>query len=129
MAPPSGTCPNTPYFDLIFLAYRLCIIFFAAYQFCRSGTGSNQLDPLSIEYPMTSTQENAAALPTSKPAKEKKGKRKAKVAGKKRKKEAVPAPHDSPAMGTRSKTTTNNSPASHTRSKRKILPDLNVDAP
>jgi hypothetical protein len=78
---------------------------------------------------MPSTQENAAALPSSKPAKENKGKRKAKAVGKKRKKEAVPAPHDSPAMGTRSKTTANNSLASHTQSKRKILPDLNVDAP
>jgi hypothetical protein len=52
----------------------------------------------------------------------KKDKRKIKAQVKKKKK-MVPA--DSPAMATRSKTPLNQSPAAHTRSKRK-LPDLNL---
>jgi hypothetical protein len=90
---------------------------------CRSGSGSNQPELLSIEYSM---------LPIVKPPGEKKAKGKAKAAGKKnsnpRKKKQVAAPHDSPAMGTRSKTTPHkHSPAAHTRSKRKLsLPDLNI---
>jgi len=51
-------------------------------------------------------------------------KKKNKAAGKKKKKE-VPVPPESPAMCTRSKTPQRSSPASHTRSKRK-LPDLNL---
>jgi hypothetical protein len=42
-----------------------------------------------------------------------------------KKKKMVPVPPDSPAMATRSKTPLNQSPAAHTRSKRK-LPDLNL---
>ncbi|CAL4892309.1 unnamed protein product [Urochloa decumbens] len=94
----------------------------------RSGSGSNQLEFLSIVYPMLpATRENTPPPASSKPGKEKKAKGKAKTTGKNKKKE-VPVPHDSPAMGTRSKTTFHNhSPASHTRSKRKLsLPDLNV---
>ncbi|CAN6351982.1 unnamed protein product [Urochloa humidicola] len=92
----------------------------------RSGSGSNQLEQLSIEYLMLPTSENTPAPATSKPPKEKKAKGKTKAAGKKKKQ--VAAPHDSPAMGTRSKTTPQkHSPPAHTRSKRKLaLPDLNI---
>ncbi|CAN6198603.1 unnamed protein product [Urochloa humidicola] len=96
----------------------------------RSGSGSNQLELLSIEY---STREQTPPLATSKPVQAKKAKGKAKTAEKgkktgKKKKNQVPAPYDSPAMSTRSKTTPQkHSPASHTRSKRKLpLPDLNA---
>jgi hypothetical protein len=71
-------------------------------------------------------------LPIVKPPGEKKAKGKAKAAGKKKsnpkKKKQGATPHDSPAMGTRSKTTPHkHSPAAHTRSKRKLsLPDLNI---
>lgn len=54
-----------------------------------------------------------------------KEKKKNKAAGNKKKKEAVPVPPESPAMCTRSKTPQKSSPASHTRSKRKLL-DLNL---
>ena len=107
---------------------------------CRSGSGSNQPEPLSMEYPALPACETTPPPAISKPtkkkaakgkAKEPKGKAqtakgKAKAAGKKKKKE-VSVPHDSPAMGTRSKTTPQkDSPASQTRSKRKLtLPDLN----
>jgi hypothetical protein len=91
---------------------------------CRFGTGSNQLEILSIEYPMPSTRETTPPPTTSKATKEKKAKGKAKAASKKKKKKEVSVPHDSPAMGTRSRTPQKHSPASHTRSKRK-LPDLN----
>ena len=82
---------------------------------------------------MVPTHESTPPPGTSKPTKEKKAKGKAKTVGTektigKKKKKQVPVPHDSPAMGTRSKTTPHkDSPASHTRSKRKLsLPDLNV---
>ncbi|XP_039854397.1 uncharacterized protein LOC120712623 isoform X2 [Panicum virgatum] len=84
----------------------------------RSGSGSNQPEPLSMEYPALpaceTTPPPAISKPTTKKAakgkaKEPKGKAqtakgKAKAAGKKKKKK-VSVPHDSPAMGTRSKTT------------------------
>jgi hypothetical protein len=89
---------------------------------CRFGTGSNQLETLSIEYPMPSTCEKTPPPTTSKATKEKKAKGKSKAASKKKKEVSVP--HDSPAMGTRSRTPQKHSPASHTRSKRKH-PDLN----
>ena len=75
---------------------------------------------------MLPTHESTPPAAILKPTKEKKAKGKA--ATKKKKKNQVPVPHDSPAMGTRSKTTPHkDSPASHTRSKRKLsLPDLNV---
>jgi len=103
---------------------------------CRSGSGSNQPEPLSMEYPALpaceTTPPPAISKPTTKKAakgkaKEPKGKAqtakgKAKTTGKKKK---VSVPHDSPAMGTRSKTTPQKD-ASQTRSKRKLpLPDLN----
>ena len=107
---------------------------------CRSGSGSNQPEPLSMEYPALpaceTTPPPAISKPTTKKAakgkaKEPKGKAqtakgKAKAARKKKKKK-VSVPHDSSAMGTRSKTTPQkDSPASQTRSKRKVpLPDLN----
>ena len=92
---------------------------------CRSGNGSNQLDPLAIKYPMLSTRETTPPPVTSKPTKEKKAKEKAKAVGNKKKK-IISVPSDSLAMGTRSKTPQKQSPASHTRSKRKLpLPDLN----
>ncbi|CAN6339137.1 unnamed protein product [Urochloa humidicola] len=92
----------------------------------RSGSGSNQLEPLSIEYPMVAG-ETTPPLATTKSRKEKKAtKGTTKGAGKKKKKKQVLVPHDSPAMGTRSKTPQKNSPSSHTRSKRKLsLPDPN----
>ena len=100
---------------------------------CRSGSGSNKIEQLCIEYPMLPTHESTPLAAILKPTKEKKAKEKAKTEGKaatkkKKKKNQVPVPHDSPAMGTRSKTTPHkDSPASHTRSKRKLsLPDLNV---
>ncbi|CAL4888506.1 unnamed protein product [Urochloa decumbens] len=98
----------------------------------RSGSGSNQPEQLSIEYLMLPTSENPTPPATSKPPREKKAKGKTKAAAKKsttkKKKKQVAAPHDSPAMGTRSKTTPQkHSPAAHTRSKRKLaLPDLNI---
>ena len=92
---------------------------------CRSGNGSNQLDPLAIKYPMLSTRETTPPPVTSKPTKEKKAKEKAKATGKKKKK-IILVPHDSPAIGTRIKTPQKQSPTSHTRSQRKLpLPDLN----
>ena len=83
---------------------------------------------------MLPTRESTPPAAISKPTKEKKAKGKAKTEGKakpatkKKKNNQVPVLHDSPAMGTRSKTTSHkDSPTSHTRSKRKIsLPDLNV---
>ncbi|CAO2165015.1 unnamed protein product [Urochloa humidicola] len=99
----------------------------------RSGSGSNQLEQLSIEYPMLPTSENTPPHATSKLPTEKKAKGKTKAAAKKKstsknKKKQVVVPHDSPVMGTRSKTTPQkHSPAAHTRSKRKLaLPDLNM---
>ncbi|CAM0152741.1 unnamed protein product [Urochloa decumbens] len=95
----------------------------------RSASGSNQLESLAIEYPVQASRETTPPPTTSKPTKLKNAKGKGKAAPKKKKKSSskksqVPVPHDSPAMGTRSKTP--QSPASHTRSKRKIpLPDLN----
>jgi hypothetical protein len=76
---------------------------------------------------MLPTRESTPPPATSKPRKDKKAKGKAKTAGKNKKKQVL-VPHDSPAMGTRSKTTPHkHSPASHTISKRKLpLPDLNV---
>jgi len=58
------------------------------------------------------------------PIVEKKGKRKTK-AQEKKKQHQVTTSTDSPAMGTRSKNPPRQSPAAHTRSKRK-LPDLNL---
>ncbi|PAN51312.1 hypothetical protein PAHAL_9G584800 [Panicum hallii] len=46
----------------------------------RSGSGSNQLEQLSIEYPILPTRESTPPPATSKPRKEKKTKRKAKIA-------------------------------------------------
>jgi len=60
---------------------------------------------------------------TSMPKVDKKSKRKPKAQQKKKKQ--VTAPPDSPAMATRSKDHLRQSPAAHTRSKRK-LPDLNL---
>jgi hypothetical protein len=92
---------------------------------CRSGSGSNQLEPLSIKYLMIPTCEITPPPAISKSTREKIAKGKAKTAGKKKKKE-VSVPPDSPAMGTRSKTPQKDSPTSDTRSKRKLpLPDLN----
>jgi hypothetical protein len=100
---------------------------------CRSGSGSNQPELLSIEYSIPPISENTPPPPIAKPPGEKKAKGRAKAAGKKsnpkkNKKKQVVAPHDSPAMGTRSKTTPHkHSPAAHTRNKRKLsLPDLNI---
>ena len=99
---------------------------------CRSGSGSNQIEQLCIEYPMLPTHESTPPAAILKPTKQKKAKGKAKTevkaATKKKKKNQVPVLHDSPAMGTRSKITPHkDSPASHTRSKIKLsLPDLNV---
>ncbi|PAN47280.1 hypothetical protein PAHAL_9G249000 [Panicum hallii] len=91
----------------------------------RSGSGSNQLEPLSIKYLMIPTCEITPPPAISKSTREKIAKGKAKTAGKKKKKE-VSVPPDSPAMGTRSKTPQKDSPTSDTRSKRKLpLPDLN----
>ena len=92
---------------------------------CRSGSGSNQPKPPACE----TTPPPIISKPTTKKAakgKAQTAKGKAKAAGKKKKKE-VSVLHDSPAMGTRSKTTPQkDSPASQTRSKRKVpLPDLN----
>ena len=81
---------------------------------------------------MLPTRESTPPPTTLKPTKEKKTKGKAKTVGRAqttgKKMKQVPVPHDSPAMGTRSKTTPHkDSPTSHTRSKRKIsVPDLNV---
>ena len=82
---------------------------------------------------MVPTRESTPPPATSKPTKEKKAKGKTKTVGTEKiigklKKKQVPVPHDSPAMGTISKTIPHkHSPASHTRSKRKLsLPDLNV---
>jgi hypothetical protein len=82
---------------------------------------------------MLLTRENTPPPLIAKPPGEKKAKGEAKAAGKKKsnpkkKKKQVAMPHDSPAMGTRSKTTPHkHSPAAHTRSKRKIsLPDLDI---
>ena len=90
---------------------------------CRSGSGSNQIEQLCIEYPMLPTHESTPPAAILKPTKEKKAKEKAKTEGKaatkkKKKKNQVPVPHDSPAMGTRSKTTPHkDSSASHTKAK------------
>ena len=94
---------------------------------CRSGSDSNQPEPLSMEYPMLPACETTTPPAISKPTTKKAAKEKAKAAGKKKKKKEVLVPHDSTAMGTRSKTTPRkDSPASQTRSKRKLpLPDLN----
>ncbi|WVZ79434.1 hypothetical protein U9M48_027013 [Paspalum notatum var. saurae] len=102
----------------------------------RSAHGSNQPELLSIEYPVLSLGQTTPPSATSIPTKEKKkatgkgkgkaagkGKGKAKEQGKKKKK--IPVLPDSPAMSTRSKTPQRQSPAAHTRSKRK-LPDLNL---
>ena len=76
---------------------------------CRSGSGSNQIEQLCIEYPMLPTHESTPPAAILKPTKEKKAKGKAKTevkaaTKKKKKKNQVPVLHDSPAMGTRSKT-------------------------
>jgi hypothetical protein len=50
MACPLGTCPNIPYSDLIFLAYRLCIIFLLHINFAGLELAQTNLihSPLSI---------------------------------------------------------------------------------
>ncbi|KAJ1259335.1 hypothetical protein BS78_10G146100 [Paspalum vaginatum] len=90
----------------------------------RSSHGSNQLDQLSIEYPMLSLGQTTPPPATSMPTEEKKKatrkpKFKAKTQGKKKKKE-IPVLPDSPVMSTRSKTPQRQSPAVDTRSKRKL---------
>ena len=94
---------------------------------CRSGSGSNQPEPLSMEYPTLPACETTTPPAISKPTTKKAAKGKAKAARKKKKKKKVSVPHDSLAMGTRSKTIPRkDSPASQTRSKRKLpLSDLN----
>jgi hypothetical protein len=90
---------------------------------CRSGHGSNHPEAPSIEYPVLSL--GTTTTTTSMPTKDKKkAKGKAKAQGKTRKNKVSVAP-DSPAMSTRSRTPQRQSPAAHTRSKRK-LPDLNL---
>lgn len=89
----------------------------------RFGHGSNHPEALSIEYPVLSL--GTTTTTTSMPTKDKKkAKGKAKAQGKTRKNKVSVAP-DSPAMSTRSRTPQRQSPAAHTRSKRK-LPDLNM---
>lgn len=98
----------------------------------RSGKGSNQPEPLSLEFSLFSSGETTPPPTTSMATGNKKAegkvkaveKKKNKAAVKKKKKE-VPVPPESPAMCTRSKTPQRSSSASHTRSKRK-LPDLNL---
>jgi hypothetical protein len=85
-------------------------------------SGSNQPDLLAIEYPSMSLGETTPTPSTSTPIEQKMDKRKAKAQVNK-KKNMVPVPPDSPAMA--SKTPLNQSPAAHTRSKRKLL-DLNL---
>lgn len=91
---------------------------------CRSGHGSNHPEALSVEYLVLSLGTTTTTT-TSMPTKDKKkAKGKAKAQGKTRKNKVSVAP-DSPAMSTRSRTPQRQSPAAHTRSKRK-LPDLNL---
>ena len=86
---------------------------------CKSGSGSNQPEPLSMEYPTLPACETTTPPAISKPTTKKAAKGKAKIAGKKKKKKEVSVPHDSPAMGTRSKTTPQkDSPASQTKQKK-----------
>jgi hypothetical protein len=74
---------------------------------CRSGTGSNQLVPISIEFPMPGDEKDVPV---------KAGKSKKRKCAKK-----IPAvPLDSPAMCTRSKFLSPASPAMSTRSKRRL---------
>ncbi|KAJ1253659.1 hypothetical protein BS78_K213500 [Paspalum vaginatum] len=88
---------------------------------CRSGSGSNQPEALSIQHPAcdTSTRPLATSNPTHKrkASAAKANARKNKVTAKSKKQDLV-LPH-SPAMCTRSKT--GDSPAKSTRSKRKLL--------
>ena len=49
---------------------------------CRSGSGSNQIEQLCIEYPMLPTHESTPPAAILKPTKEKKAKEKAKTEGK-----------------------------------------------
>jgi hypothetical protein len=91
---------------------------------CKSESGSNQPDMLTIEFPVMSLGESTPPPSTCTPTEQKKGKRKEKPQAEKKKK-MIPVPPDSPAMATRSKTPLNQSPAAHTRSKWK-LPDLNL---
>ncbi|KAJ1258826.1 hypothetical protein BS78_10G104700 [Paspalum vaginatum] len=87
---------------------------------CRSGSGSNQPESLSIQHPAcgTSTPPPATSNPTHKrKASGKANARKNKVTAKSKKQDLV-LPH-SPTMCTRSKT--GDSPAKSTRSKRKLL--------
>ncbi|KAJ1274637.1 hypothetical protein BS78_05G076800 [Paspalum vaginatum] len=108
----------------------------------RSGHGSNQPKPLSIDYPVL-TLSPTTFMPTEEKNKSK-GKKKAQVKKKapgKKKAEGKKAPGkkkaegkkkilvlpDSPAMSTRSKTPQKESPAAHTKSKRKLSEfDLNL---
>jgi hypothetical protein len=73
---------------------------------CRSGTGSNQLVPISIEFPMPGDEKDVPV---------KAGKSKKKCA-----KKILAVPLDSPAMCTRSKFLSPTSPAMSTRSKRRL---------
>jgi hypothetical protein len=86
------------------------LLFFDMYR-CRSRSGSNQPEPVSIENPLAGEQ---TAVPVKKNGKGKK----------KQIAEKIPiypmAPLDSPTMSTRSKKTDPASPAKGTRSKRRL---------
>jgi len=121
-----GSGNSVRYISYLHHSYIVLAIFPHVPNSCRSASGSNQPEPLSIEYSTLLACETTPPRAISKPTRKKAAKGKAKEAGKNKKKE-VSVPYDSPAMGTRSKTTPQkDSPASQTRSKRKLpLPDLN----
>lgn len=102
---------------LIFDLYLCCLKHIAAVNFIskiaatsnRSGSDSNQPEPLSIEFPGSIDQTVVNAKAKAKPKQNA------------RKKTSIPMqPLDSPAMGTRSKKMDPGSPAMSTRSKRRI---------
>ncbi|KAL6840658.1 hypothetical protein ACP4OV_029522 [Aristida adscensionis] len=89
---------------------------FKFWKIFKSRSGSNQPDPLAIEYPFQALGESAppAAVPKSKE------KQKAEVKAGNKKKQ-VEVPPSSPAAATRSKMVTPDSPAMGTRSTKKLL--------
>jgi len=96
-------------FWLIIAAYKLFFSSKIAVASNRSGAGSSQPEPLSIEFADTKDQSaiNAKAKP--------------KAPQNAKKKTSIPMqPLDSPAMGTRSKKMAPASPAMSTRSKRRL---------
>ena len=106
---PRGILSEISSHVLFSFCFQLLLKLLLPYMYkCRSRTGSNQPEPISIEFPMAGDETNVPV----------------KVTGKSKNKKCadkIPmVPLDSPAMGTRSKKWQPSSPAMSTRSRRRL---------